>query len=294
MAQDCVTPPVEGNTRRLWFVLGITGLVFLVEAIGGWLAGSLALLADAGHMLTDLGAIGLSLFSAYMARRPADVNKTYGYLRWEILAALINGAALFGIAVWVVVEAIGRLSEPTPIRTDLFLMVASIGLVANLISLGLLHRHSSGSLNARGVYLHVMSDALGSVSALVAAGIIALTGWMAADPIVSILLSLLILRGAWRLVRESTDVLLEAVPPGVDMTEVRGRMLEVAGVSAVHDVHVWTVGSGMVAMSGHAVVPDLERHPDVLEELRVGLLDLGICHVTVQVEVTNTCAAAGG
>jgi cobalt-zinc-cadmium efflux system protein len=289
-SQDCIAPPEGTSTRRLWFVLGITGLVFLVEAVGGWLAGSLALLADAGHMLTDLGAISLSLFSSYMARRPADVNKTYGYLRWEILAALINGAALFGIAIWVVVEAISRLGDPSPIRTGLFLGVASIGLVANLVSLALLHRHSAGSLNARGVYLHVMSDALGSLSALIAALIIVLTGWVAADPIVSILLSLLILRGAWRLVRESTDVLLEAVPPGVDMQEVRGRMLEVDGVSAVHDLHVWTVGSGLVAMSGHAVVPDLARHPDVLEELRVGLRDLGISHVTVQVEMTNTCA----
>ncbi|MGH7659092.1 MAG: cation diffusion facilitator family transporter, partial [Gemmatimonadales bacterium] len=239
----CTPPQREEDSRRLWMVLGITGVVFLVEAVGGWLAGSLALLADAGHMLTDLGAIALSLFSAHMARRPANPSKTFGYLRFEILAALVNGAALVAIALWVVVEAIGRIGTPVPIRIDLFLGVAAVGLLANLVALGLLHRSSGHSLNARGVYLHVLSDALGSVSALAAAGIILLTGWYLADPIVSILLSLLILRGAWRLVRESCDVLLEAVPGNVSMDEVRMRMLRVQGVSAVHDLHVWTVGS---------------------------------------------------
>jgi cobalt-zinc-cadmium efflux system protein len=260
-----------------------------VEAVGGWIAGSLALLADAGHMFTDVGALTLSLLTAWIAQRPPDHSKTYGYLRWEILAALVNGVALFGIALWVVVEAIQRIQDPQPVRTGLFLAVASVGLVVNLISLMVLHSAREGSLNVRGAYLHVLGDALGSVGAVGAAGIIALTGWTIADPIVSILLSLLILVGGWRLLRDSTDILLESVPRHVSMAEVQRRMLGVPGVAAVHDLHVWTVTSGMVAMSGHAVVPDLEAHPGVLDGIRAEMSGLGISHVTIQLEVDHGC-----
>jgi cobalt-zinc-cadmium efflux system protein len=274
---------------RLWVVLGLTGSFMVLEVVGGWLSGSLALLADAGHMLTDVGALGLSLLTAWIAQRPADANKTYGYLRWEILAALVNGAALFGIAGWVVVEAVERLQHPGPIRTGLFLTVAAAGLVVNLISLAMLHGSRGGSLNARGAYLHVMSDALGSIGALTAAAIIWLTGWTAADPIASIVLSLLILAGAWRLLRESTDILLDAVPRHVAMAEVQRRILAVPGVAAVHDLHVWTVVNGVVAMSGHAVVPELDSHPDVLDGIRTEMGALGIGHVTIQLEVADEC-----
>jgi cobalt-zinc-cadmium efflux system protein len=261
----------------------------VVEAVGGWIAGSLALLADAGHMLTDVGALSLSLLSAWVAQRPADDSKTYGYLRWEILAALVNGAALFGIAALVVIEAIQRIQDPQPVRTGLFLAVASAGLLVNLGSLVVLHSAREGSLNVRGAYLHVMGDALGSVGAVTAAAIIALTGWTLADPIVSILLSLLILLGAARLLRESTDILLESVPRHVSMAEVQRRMLGVPGVAAVHDLHVWTVTSGMIAMSGHAVVPDLEAHPGVLDGIRAEMSRMGIGHVTIQLEVEHGC-----
>jgi cobalt-zinc-cadmium efflux system protein len=270
---------------RLWAVLALTGLFMVVEAVGGWVAGSLALLADAGHMLTDVGALALSLLTAWVAQRPANDSKTYGYLRWEILAALVNGAALFGIAAWVVLEAVQRIQHPEPVRTGLFMVIAAAGLLVNLASLRVLHGARHGSLNARGAYLHVMSDALGSVGALAAAGIIALTGWTVADPLVSVLLSFLILAGAWRLVRDSTDILLESVPRHVSLAEVQARMLAVPGVSAVHDLHVWTVTSGMVAMSGHAVVPRLDAHPGVLDGIRGQLATLGISHVTVQLEV---------
>jgi cobalt-zinc-cadmium efflux system protein len=270
---------------RLWAVLALTGLFMVVEAVGGWVAGSLALLADAGHMLTDVGALALSLLTAWVAQRPANDSKTYGYLRWEILAALVNGAALFGIAAWVVLEAVQRIQHPEPVRTGLFMVIAAAGLLVNLMSLRVLHAARHGSLNARGAYLHVMSDALGSVGALTAAAIIALTGWTVADPLVSVLLSLLILAGAWRLVRDSTDILLESVPRHVSLAEVQARMLAVPGVSAVHDLHVWTVTSGMVAMSGHAVVPRLDAHPGVLDGIRGELATLGISHVTVQLEV---------
>jgi cobalt-zinc-cadmium efflux system protein len=274
---------------RLRLVLILTALFMVIEAAGGWLSGSLALLADAGHMLTDVGALALSLLTAWIAQRPAGESKTFGYLRWEILAALVNGAALFGIAALIVVEAVQRLQAPTPIRTGLFLAVAAAGLVVNLVSLGALHRVREGNLNVRGAYLHVLGDALGSVGALTAAGIIALTGWTPADPIVSILLSLLILLGAWRLLRESTDILLEAAPRHVSIPEVQRRMLAVRGVSAVHDLHVWTVTNGMVAMSGHAVVPDLVAHPGVLEGIRSEMGRLGIGHVTIQLEVEDGC-----
>jgi cobalt-zinc-cadmium efflux system protein len=261
----------------------------IVEAVGGWIAGSLALLADAGHMLTDVGALSLSLLTAWIAQRPPDDSKTYGYLRWEILAALVNGAALFGIAAWVVIEAIQRIQDPQPVRTGLFLAIASAGLLVNLASLAVLHSSREGSLNVRGAYLHVLGDALGSVGAVAAAVIIALTGWTLADPIVSILLSLLILVGAARLLRESSDILLESVPRNVSMAEVQRRMLGIPGVAAVHDLHVWTVTSGMIAMSGHAVVPDLEAHPGVLDRIRAEMSLMGIGHVTIQLEVEHGC-----
>ena len=274
---------------RLKWVLVLTTAFMVVEAVGGWVAGSLALLADAGHMLTDVGALTLSLLTAWIAQRPRDDSKTYGYLRWEILAALINGVALFGIAAWVVIEAVQRIQDPQPVRTGLFLAIALAGLVVNLASLAVLHSAREGNLNVRGAYLHVLGDALGSVGAVAAAGIIALTGWTIADPIVSILLSLLILVGAARLLRESTAILLESVPRHVSLPEVQRRMLAVPGVAAVHDLHVWTVASGMVAMSGHAVVPDLEAHPGVLDEIRAEMARMGIGHVTIQLEVEHGC-----
>jgi cobalt-zinc-cadmium efflux system protein len=278
----------QQQTRLRW-VLVLTGTFMIVEAVGGWLSGSLALLADAGHMLTDVGALALSLLSAWIAQRPADDTKTYGYLRWEILAALVNGAVLFGIAAGVVVEAVQRIQQPQPVRIGLFLAVATAGLLVNLVSLAVLHSQREGSLNVRGAYLHVLGDALGSLGAVAAALVIALTGWTLADPIVSILLSLFILVGAARLLRESTDVLLESVPRHVSMGEVQRRMLAVPGVAAVHDLHVWTVTSGMVAMSGHAVVPDLEAHPGVLEGIRTEMSGMGIGHVTIQLEVEHGC-----
>lgn len=289
---DCIQPSHAGSASprgRLLLVLVLTATFMLVEAVGGWISGSLALLADAGHMLADVGAIGLSLVTAIIGSRPADQFKTYGYRRWEILAALVNGAALIGIAVWVVVEAIRRLGEPAPVRAGILLGIATMGLVVNLIALRLLHASHDHNLNTRGAYLHIMGDLLGSVAAIAAGGIIWLTGWTPADPILSIGVALLILVGAWRLVRESTDILLEAVPAGVSMADVERRMLDVPGVEAVHDLHVWTVTSGMVAMSGHAVVPELARHPAALEGIRNAMQSLRIGHVTIQLEVERGC-----
>ncbi len=279
---------------KLTAVFALTAGFMLVEAVGGWVSGSLALLADAGHMLTDVGALGLTLFTAWIARRPASQTKTYGYLRWEILAALINGATLFGLAGWVVIEAIGRIGHPQPIQGGLFFGIALTGLVVNLICISILHGSHRNHLNTRGAYLHILSDLLGSVGAVGAAVVVLTTGWTLADPIISVLLSLLILAGAWRLMRESTDVLLEAVPAHISVADVATRMQAVTGVIAVHDLHVWTVASGMVAMSGHAQVPDLSRHPDVLAGIREVVADLGIQHVTIQLEAGDECVDPPG
>ena len=281
--------PLPSAHRPIGLVLLLTATFMVVEAVGGWISGSLALLADAGHMLADVGALALAALTSWIARRPADDAKTFGYLRWEIIAALVNGATLIGIAVWVVIEAVHRIGQPQPIRTGLFLGVATAGLLVNLLSLRLLHRHHDHSLNVRGAYLHVLGDLLGSLGAVAAALIVALTGWTLADPAVSILIAGLLVFGAWRLVRESTDILLEAVPKHVSMPEVERRIREVPGVTAVHDLHVWTVTSGMVAMSGHAVVPDLRAHPNVLEGIRSRMAGLGIGHVTIQLEVQDGC-----
>jgi cobalt-zinc-cadmium efflux system protein len=293
-----IAPPPPQALRRLWAVMGITAVFMVVEAVGGWMAHSLALLADAGHMLTDVGALGLTLLTAWIARRPADDSKSYGYQRWEILAALINGALLFAIAIAVVYEALARIRSPEPIRSGLFLAVACAGLAANSVALFLLHGDHGHSLNTRGAYLHILGDLLGSAGAIVAALVVRYTGWTPVDPLLSIALSLLILVGAWRLVRESTDILLEAVPRHVSMAEVQRRMLAVGGVLAVHDLHVWTVTSGVVAMSGHVIVPDLTAHPRVLRDIRGELGRLGIGHVTVQIEVAEGCGdeavVAGG
>ena len=274
-------------------VLVITATFMVVEFAAGLISGSLALVADAGHMLTDVGALGLSLFTAMLARRPADLKRTFGYLRWEILAALINGATLFGLSAWVVYEAVGRIRQPQPIDTGIFLVVAITGLIANLISLSVLHRLQDHSLNVQGAYLHILGDALGSVAALSAAIIVSTTGWTVADPIVSILLSLLILFSGWRLLRESTDVLLETVPRHLSLEDVRAKMLEVPGVRAVHDLHVWTVTSGVIAMSGHAVVPELTAHPGALVGLKGALTRMGIGHATIQLEVEDECGEGG-
>ncbi|GMV11366.1 MAG: cation transporter [Gemmatimonadota bacterium] len=278
-----------GLQRRLRWALALTATFLVAEVVGGILANSLALLADAGHMLTDVAALALSLFVAWFSRQPAVPEKTYGYLRWEILAAFLNGAALLVVSGFIIFEAFGRLRAPEPVATGLMLSVAAGGLLVNAACAWILHPLHAHSLNARGAYLHVLGDLLGSIGTVAAGATIRFTGWQAADPIASILVTLLIVRSSWHLVRESVDVLLEATPSHISLGAVRGALSRVEGVSAVHDLHVWTVTSGMVAMSAHAVVPREADHQRVLRDAVAAMREFGILHCTVQIEGEPMC-----
>lgn len=283
------TPALAGHGRPLRFVLILTATFMVVEFAGGVIANSLALLADAGHMLTDVAALALALFAGWIAQRPATPEKTYGYLRLEILAALVNGAALFVLAGLIVWDAVGRLAAPPAVEPRILFGVASAGLVVNLVGMRLLHGGHRQSLNVRGAYLHILSDLLGSVGAMTAGAIILLTGWTLADPLISVAIALLILVGAWRLLRESVDVLLEATPQHIALGDVERHIASIPGVADVHDLHVWTVTSGVVAMSGHAVVGDPGQNQRVLGAVQHRMADLGIHHVTMQLERERLC-----
>ena len=281
---DHTAASAERSTRALRAALALTLVILVAEAIGGWISNSLALIADAGHVLTDAGALGLSLFVAWFSRQPVTAKRTFGYLRWEILAALINGAALLLLSVWVVVEALSRLGAPEPVGGSLMLVIATLGLIANAIAARLLHPINETNLNVRGAYLHIMGDLLASVGTILAAIVIQLTGWLHADPLASLLTTALIIRGAWSLVRESVDVLLESTPAHISLSDVRSVLQGIPGVESVHDLHVWSVTSGVVALSAHAIVREPERQQDVLERAYAVLRPIGIHHVTVQIE----------
>ena len=272
------------SVRRLWIALSVTGVFLIAEVVGGILSNSLALLADAGHMLTDVAALGLSLFVAWFSRRPETDRRTYGYLRLEILAAFINGATLLLLSAWILVEAVLRFRSPEPISGGLMLLVAVIGLLVNVIAAWTLHPSQGGSLNIRGAYLHVLSDLLGSVGTVAAALLVSYGGWLIADPIASVFVTVLILRSAWRLVRESVDVLLESTPAHISLAAVRAQLEAIPGVESVHDLHVWTVTSNHIAMSAHAIVRSPERQQHVLEHALDAMRLFGIHHVTIQLE----------
>jgi cobalt-zinc-cadmium efflux system protein len=240
-------------------------------------------------MLADVAALGLSLVVTSLAQRPVTAERTFGLLRLEILAALVNGAALIVIALGIAIEAWDRFRSPADVHGTLLLIIAGVGLAANAAGVAILHRGHNHSLNQRGAYLHIVSDLLGSFGALVAGAIILATGWVQADPIISVLISLLILSSAWRLVKESTDVLLEAAPAHIALSDVHDQVASIPGVASVHDLHVWTVTSGMIAMSGHLVVQNPGDNQRVLEVVQERLGKLGIGHVTVQMERDPTC-----
>lgn len=245
-----------GRRRRLAVVLGLTVAVLIVEVVAAVLSGSLALLADAGHMATDAVGIALALAAVTLAQRPARGRRTFGWQRAEILAAVANGLLLLGVAGYVLVEAVHRIGNPPEIAPGLVLAVGAVGLVVNLVSLAILRQGRGESLNQRGAYLEVLADALGSVAVIVAASVIAVTGWTHADTVASLAIGVLVLPRAWHLLREALDVLLEAAPRGVDLGIVREHILGVDGVVGVHDLHAWTITSGLPVLSAHVVITD--------------------------------------
>ena len=244
------------HRRKLAVVLGITLSVFAVQVIGSLVSGSLSLLADAGHMLSDASGVTIALLASMIAALPASARRTYGYQRAEVLAALANALLLLGVAAYILVEAIGRMGDDHSVDPGSMLLVAVMGAVANLVSLMILSSGRNDSLNIRGAYLEVLGDLLGSL-AVIAAGIwIALTGWMAADAWASVLIAVMILPRAWQLLRDVLHVLLEAAPAHLDVSQVRDHLLNVDGVVGVHDVHAWTITSGVPVFSAHLVVSD--------------------------------------
>ena len=280
-------PTTRTDRRPLIIALAITITFLVVEVAGAYISNSLALLADAAHMLTDVGALGLSLFAIALANRPTSPERTYGNLRAEILAAAVNAVALIVMAIFIFWEAWQRLQEPPEVKSTPLLVVAVAGLCANIASAWVLSRGGghAENLNVRGAFLHVLGDLLGSVATILAALIIAFTGWYAADPILSAVIGGLVVFGAWSLLRESVDVLLEAAPRGIVIAEVKRAMEAVPDVEGVHDLHVWTVTSGFTALSAHIETDNMAAWEESVTALSRMLLDtFGIAHVTLQPE----------
>jgi cobalt-zinc-cadmium efflux system protein len=276
------------SRKRLRLVLVLTALYMLAETVGGWWTSSLALLADAGHMLTDVAALALALTAMWFSARPATSSKTFGYYRLEILAALINGVALVLISLLIFYEAYHRLSAPPQVKSAVMTAVAVGGLVVNLVCAWLLHGDHEEDLNVRGAWLHIMGDALGSVGAIAAGVLMSLYGWYAADPFFSFIIALLIVWSSWNLIRESTNVLLEGTPAHINLAAVEDAILQTEGVSDVHDLHVWTITSGREALSAHVIHVETISQPDLLKELRTKLHDrFGVDHLTIQMETPD-------
>jgi len=273
------------SLRNLKIALGLTTVYMFAEAIGGWMTNSLALLADAGHMLTDVAALALTLAAIWFAARPATSKKTYGYYRYEILAAFINGIALVLISVWVIYEAVERWNSPPEVKGLGLTIIAAGGLLVNLLAAYFLHGDHAHDLNMRGAWLHVMGDLLGSVMAIIAGVLILAFGWVWADAVGSFLISLIIVFGAWRLIRDSVNVLLEGTPSHINLTAVEETIRQTESVEDVHDLHVWTITSGMEALSVHVVHGESVPQTKLLKSIRAKLHDeFGIDHLTIQLE----------
>lgn len=277
----------DGNRKGLTIALIITSSIMILEFVGGLLTNSLALLSDAAHMLSDAGALALSLVAFWFAAKPPSPSKTYGFYRFEILAALFNGVTLFIMAGFIVVEAYERFVEPPEVAGGTMMIIAGIGLLANLLSAWSLMRKSDieDNINVRSAYLHILGDALGSVGALLAGLLMLLFGWYIADPIISVVVALLILRGAWRVISQAIHILMEGTPPTIDMEEVVRQLMSVEGVKEVHDLHVWTITSGMDSLSCHLLVEDESDCQSILQQAIHKIEEhFQIQHATIQVE----------
>lgn len=273
------------GTRQLAYVLALTAGYTVVEAVGGLLTGSLALLADAGHMLSDAASLGLALLAAWLGGRAATSQQTFGYRRAEVLAAFVNGLTLVAISLWILVEAYQRLSRPPEVLGGWMLAIATVGLLVNLVAARILFAGHGENLNVAAAARHVLADLLGSIGAIVAAGIILVTGWRHADPAVSVVIALLVLASSWSILREAVRILLESTPRGVDAATVGRAMAERPGVVEVHDLHIWTISSGFPALAAHVLVaPGDDCHARRRDLERMLGESFGIRHTTLQVD----------
>jgi cobalt-zinc-cadmium efflux system protein len=281
-----------GNRRALSIALAITATYTVAEVIGGLITGSLALLADAGHMLSDNFSLGLALFAFWLSAKPPTPERSFGYKRAEILAALFNGVTLVAISIWIFYEAYRRFQDPPEILGGWMMAVAVMGLFVNVAAAVVLSRSESESLNLQGALRHIIADLLGSVGVITAALIILLTGWLYADPIISVLIGLLVLGSSWKLLKESTNILLEQAPRGIDPSEVGTKMVGVEGVEEVHDLHVWEITAGFPALAAHVLVgQDEDCHERRREIEKVLYREFGIEHTTLQVDHVGDHAA---
>ncbi len=273
------------NKKSLVIVFGLTFFYLIVEVIGGLWTGSLALLADAGHMLTDVAGVGLALLAIWFAEKPASPERTYGYYRVEILAALINAVVLIFISLYILYEAYERFKNPPEVHSGGMLLVAGIGLVINIAGVFVLRSGSKESLNMKGAYFEVLSDMLTSIGVIIAGIVMLTTGWYYADPLISAGIGLFILPRTWTLMKDAVGVLLEGTPADVDINKLRDRLAQTDGIAEVHDLHVWSLTSGVNALSVHAVLADDAEHDDVLERVHgCCTMEFKISHVTAQTE----------
>lgn len=274
------------SAKRLWLALALTTVILVVEAVASFLTGSLALLSDAAHMATDASALGIALLAVRLGTRRADARRSYGYRRFEILAAALNAAGLFVIGGFILWEAFGRFRDPQPIAATGMLVVAAVGLVVNAIAMLVLHGGRNESLNLKGAYLEVFADFLGSVGVLIGAVLIRFTGALWIDPLIAVLISLWVLPRGWTLLKSAMHVLLEGTPEGVDYRNVTTSMLAVPGVCAIHDLHIWSLTSGMPLLTAHVEIDKLAQWDATLDALRSMLArDHHIEHVTIQLEL---------
>lgn len=277
------------HERPLWIAFALTLLFLLVEVAGGLLSNSLALLSDAAHMTTDVLALGIALFAVRMSRRPPDARRTYGYARMEAIGALANGGLLFVAAGFILWEALGRFRAPQAVASDAMLVVAVLGLLVNLASMRLLAAGAGESLNVRGAYMEVWSDMLGSLGVIAGALLIRFTGWTVVDPVIAVLIGLWVLPRTWLLLRAAAQVLMQGVPAGLDIDEVRDAMQATPGVATVHDLHVWALGSREPILTAHVLLSDEAGDADALRGELAGMLGarFDIDHVTLQMEARH-------
>jgi cobalt-zinc-cadmium efflux system protein len=277
----------KGDKKGLIIALFITVSIMILEVIGGLITNSLALLSDAGHMLSDASSLLLSLIAFWFAAKPPSPNKTYGFYRFEILAALFNGVTLFLMAVWIVFEAYERIIEPSYVASGTMIIISSIGLIANLLSAFALIKQGDvkDNINIKSAYLHVLGDALGSVGAIIAGFLMLLYEWYIADPIISVVVALLILRSAWGVLKTTIHILMEGTPITIDKNEVKEALGNIEGVRDVHDLHIWTITSGLDSLTCHLYVKDEQDEQDILQEaIKIIERRFHIMHTTIQIE----------